>query len=409
MVFLALTAWFVGLLVPYWGYSNWEGRQEVLNQGLTVPYQIGGSVLYLLTAFTFGLRYVLRYVKLLRYNPQTVILLAYFAFQLASSAFSIAPIESAIYALYTAVLFLALGAVWTMDRIVVLRGLRFLLIALLVYLTLYMVKNIDGVPHGAFPKNQFAKSWQVALVLVILVLHRRRLVASTLIAAVIAYLSSRSSLITSLFVLAGLGLQWVLEMKSQRVRLAFIAVLLLIIIVIPFLGGIGGVLYSHVLALDDDARGLDAGLLTGRQYRWRPAIELIGERPLAGYGFRTRGDMSDPEGPKFNAHMGYLNLMLDSGVLGGSLLLYSLVACILLRSMKHLALLRHRGKIFLYENLSERLNYLILLFIVIYAAILFSEPIYLNLGQPFSVLVIMFLAAPLGAVSDRDRRLGVRP
>lgn len=395
VILLALAAWLIGLLIPYWNYSDWEGRQTVLEENLTVPFQLGGSILFIAFMLAFGTRFLVRYIKLIRYNPHIILLFIYFTLQLLFSAISIAPLESAAYALYSGILVIALGAIWTMDDAVLIRGLRLLTIAFIVYMAAYMLKNLDGQLFGAIQKNQFAKSLQAALLLSVLTFARGRVLVAALLVGIIALMSSRSSLLTSLILIIGISAQFALQGRPAQVNKWVIATLATIVILIPASPIVVEFVYSHVLALDSESRGLDAGLFTGRQYLWKPAVDLLADKPFLGYGFRTREDLSAPVGPEFNAHMGYLNLMLDSGVVGGAFFLYALFFVIVARLIRHRVVNATSIRVFDPVNFRDRLNFLILLFMISYVALLFSEPIYFSLGTPFSLLVILLFAAPV--------------
>jgi len=78
--------------------------------------------------------------------------------------------------------------------------------------------------------------------------------------------------------------------------------------------------------------------LTGRTYLWERANELIAQRPLLGYGFQAiwLGETSDTigllrwsgktDGRTFNFHNTYLQMAVDIGIVGASLLALTIIA-----------------------------------------------------------------------------------
>ena len=78
---------------------------------------------------------------------------------------------------------------------------------------------------------------------------------------------------------------------------------------------------AEFTALSSETRGLGSGL-TGRTSQWTQGLALFQERPLTGFGFRTRhlSGQGLKGNQDMNAHSGFINAALDLGVLGAAAL-----------------------------------------------------------------------------------------
>lgn len=135
---------------------------------------------------------------------------------------------------------------------------------------------------------------------------------------------------------------------------------------------------TDVFALDDPDRGFGSGF-TGRQDAWSIAFNSIAENPW-GIGYKR-----DPD-PTFGAgHNGYLKIILEFGVFGGSVLILSLLMLVgrtLIRPYKIEELELRRFA-------SARASGL-----VAFAIAAFFQPQILNVGDPFGITFLILLFGP---------------
>lgn len=94
----------------------------------------------------------------------------------------------------------------------------------------------------------------------------------------------------------------------------FVKVILLLFAILGalsfFIAENGGVV-ADIFELNDRYRGLGSGG-TGRTEHWVDFIPQLAERPLLGFGFRNRAAY-------LGAHNGFMNIILENGLLGGAL------------------------------------------------------------------------------------------
>jgi O-antigen ligase len=174
-------------------------------------------------------------------------------------------------------------------------------------------------------------------------------------------------------------------------------------LVCAFIGGVA-VLYfqakgksedpilKDVLKVDDPLRGFGTGL-SGRVERWSEGLKTLRGNMLLGYGFRTRSNQSVES---MSAHSGYINVLLDCGVLGAALLLGGLAVD---ASQRVSRIWKSRARILsTAPNSEERylltVNCLAVGTYVTMAGLWIIEPLYLNFGHPLTAWFILLAAAP---------------
>lgn len=146
-------------------------------------------------------------------------------------------------------------------------------------------------------------------------------------------------------------------------------------------------LLAQALAFDDAYRGLNTGF-TGRDALWAYAIDLFIDNPFFGVGYRLHeqyyfraGDIGDMEYYLAgSAHNGYLATLAETGLLGS----IPLAVWLVLRLTQLVRLLKSRNPM-LRIGLPLVLGYL---------TIAIFERYLLNLGNPTSVAVILYLCIP---------------
>ena len=134
---------------------------------------------------------------------------------------------------------------------------------------------------------------------------------------------------------------------------------------------------EQVLLLEDPTQGVGTGF-SGRDDHWRAGLAAAWENPL-GFGYNTRQGIETAGASTLNAHQGFLNLILDVGVLGLALFMAAVV--VLLRSTAPHAwgngsyAVRNSARSFVFGFLGSML----------------LDPVYLSVTLPLSALFLCFL------------------
>jgi O-antigen ligase len=76
--------------------------------------------------------------------------------------------------------------------------------------------------------------------------------------------------------------------------------------------------FSQLIGISDKAR-LGSNLTSGRSEFWKAGLRLVEHKPLFGYGFGTRESADLHLGVTINAHSGFVNVLLDLGMVGAVL------------------------------------------------------------------------------------------
>lgn len=124
----------------------------------------------------------------------------------------------------------------------------------------------------------------------------------------------------------------------------------------------------------DENRGINSKF-TGRIDYWILGIELFKEKMFLGYGFRTRTGIDNDDIYLISSHSGFLNLIIDVGILGFTFFLITMIKSI-------------KNKIS-FSNIGY--NSLILSVIPSAILMLTFEPAHFFLGLPITLLLILII------------------
>ncbi len=199
------------------------------------------------------------------------------------------------------------------------------------------VDRIAGGVRGAFThKNVLGQITAIGTLLGIGLLQRpgaRLLGAAALVLGVICLLVARSATAIA-STMAGILILYVLAVIGSRRLPPFIKPAM------ALAGLLGGVLLILAYPLVLEALGRDASL-TGRDQIWQFTLDRWEQRPWLGYGFRAfwtadynRGLIASNFWAKYDqSHNGYLQILLDLGLVGLGLFLTWLIS-VLARSLR---------------------------------------------------------------------------
>lgn len=143
--------------------------------------------------------------------------------------------------------------------------------------------------------------------------------------------------------------------------------------------GLSAALGEKVLLLNDPRLGLGSGF-SGRDVYWANGLQAISQN-IMGWGFNTRGHTSAYQPWEVNAHQGYLNMILETGIFGLMFFVAALVSFLTwVRSVTPRTTVSRTGYAF---GLS-------------YPLIMGLDPIYFAITLPLSAIFLGFLSSGFG-------------
>lgn len=192
-------------------------------------------------------------------------------------------------------------------------------------------------------------------------------------------ISSRYAMVTCIMIyLSYSALNW---RAIGRIRLTIITALTLFA-ALSLTFDLEKSIIGGALKLSDSSRGLESGA-SGRDRHWNLFLPQLLDSPLYGFGFRNRGSY-------FGAHNGFLDIFLQTGLIGGLLFLTHYFIRIATLFKEALALPQgvERGKLFS-----------ILLGISVGALF---QPQLFSFGDPFGItaMICLFSIVPLERTGD---------
>lgn len=252
-------------------------------------------------------------------------------------------------------------------------------------LFLFATLNIRfGSSVGFIQPNQFAKLGLAVMVLGHCSHGKFRHISTALAISAAVVTTSRASI---LFLVVFLALY---HLPRGRMNLATTGIGLCSVALLVAADQALGLGYlaqfgDQVLLLEDPTQGVGTGF-SGRDDHWRAGLAAAWENPL-GFGYNTRQGIDVGGASTINAHQGFLNILLDVGVLGLALFIAAVV--VLFRSTAPLAwgedsyAVRNSARAFLVGFLGSML----------------LDPVYLSVTLPLSALFLCLLC--IGGPSER--------
>lgn len=390
VMLLSLLGWLLLMLVPYLSMRSFQQYSTMLAAGPPVIYQALGVSLFCGTVLLFSSRDFFNAISLDKLGTTRSLFVVFCIYTGILAFWSISPVTSMLFTILHLGVFGCFVVMWqrpeAVERFLPLLG--FAVFAALVMLGIHL--GFRQRTFGFMPPNDIAKLAMVGSVFCAFGHKRTRLVGMLIDLAFILVTQSRGTLIA-------FGIFWGLLWFTGRFGVMKLTVLLggtgvacMVLISDQILsdGRFFGGLLDSIFLLDDAERGLGSGL-TGRLDHWIVASQIISDNLLFGHGLRTRGPFTiDPiSSPDFNAHSGYLNMILDIGLVGSCILL----GLIIVNMVRRLREIWHG------EGNERWRNQIAFSFLVAALFIWALEPIYINLGAPFSLVMLLQLASPLQA------------
>jgi len=394
---LTFTVWFFSLVVNYWWRQEWNDLYEMLSAGVDVKsyYYVGIAVAFVGHLTLGPVKWVEAIFRLLS-SPVGKVFTAFFLFMFVLTPLSVTPTTSAKYLLATFGVFILCSLFWVSDYHVLRRALVFTGMVLFAWMVLLLVHH--GMPRGfgatigGINRNMIGKLGLVAMTCVLFANHKAlRWAAIGVAAAFFVLVTSRGSMLAFSVLLA----VYYTSYKGTAKAVGYAAVGV-------FLVG-AALLASHfiqqavlqdVLRVNDERRGFGTDF-TGRVENWKQGLETFRKRPLVGYGFRATVGVNSPVSA---AHSGYINLLLESGVIGTCLIIGAVLVALYHRMriiLKIRPLVERDGA---YRTLfmdTFRLNAIAAGTLCAVGTLWIYEPLYINLGQVASILFFLMVTAPM--------------
>lgn len=385
----ALGCWFILMLAPFWTVRSWDEYRRLV-ASTPIVYQAVGVAFFVAVSWLRPNR-VLNAIKFSDYNFPHLVFIAFCQYTFLQSTFSIDPIGSFVFSVIHIAVYFCLASLWNFNE----SAKYFPILGAFLFLYCGFLASLLGV-NGRFvgwiPANDYAKLAMVAAVFCAFGSRFSILLGAVAAYGIILISQSRGTLLFLTIFYVGLIVFGRGFTKRRMVALVLIVVFGSFAFIADELTGravISGVL-DNVLLINDPDRGLGSGL-TGRSDFFSAALSAWSESPLFGYGLRTRENfLTGVAGPAVNGHSGYLNMLLDVGLVGAVLLMASVLA----NCLRRLYLLQKTNRNF-GSSEEVRVQRVTLALTISGLVLWIIEPVYINVGSPFSILMLLCMAAPL--------------
>jgi len=402
---LSVAFWIVSLTFGFWKMgSYYDSIAQSTRDAMTVYSAIGFSFA-LLTHLTLGMNRLTASPFLPPYQELSSALLSIFCLlMLVLAPLSLFPLHTAGYAVLTLGTFCMASWVWNNDY----RAVRFMLIltAALLLLVLFLIFMKHGFSRGSvggINRNRYAGVAMVAIMCCFFGNGKIKWIGLLAGLPFILMVTSRSGLLAvGVFATAYLALNLGIR---RFLPFAVLGAVVLVAVILSGrgMGGKQDLVISKILMLDSAERGLQSGL-TGRTDRWKEGFQTFRKSPVIGHGFRTRRNISIESK---SAHNGYINLALDSGLLGIILVGAAFTTDFFRRLSSIVKVRRMLGNQKIPDAIADRYNVSCLACAAYLTMALYwiSEPNYLNLGTPWVVLFFLLITSPRLANTEFYQRM----
>ena len=392
-----LAVWLFALIIRYWWLSDWFAMQEELESGVNVRvYYFIGFIIAFVAHLTFGIGVWLSIPFQVTSTWSGRLLTAFCVVALLTSPLSLVPTSSAVYSVATWGVFALLCLYWQNDYQIVRRMTVFAGLVVLAWMYLLILKHgwtfgTGGGVIGGMNRNTTALATLGGTVCCML--SPRRSIRWLAIAAAIVIALLVTSRGTMVALGAFLAVYYIINKGTfKAVAYAFLGIVFFSIVLIAS-NSLREVLFEDVMRLHDKARGIGSGF-TGRFDYWKQAIEAFWKRPLFGYGFRatTHGG-----GGEYGAiHSGYIKILVETGLVGGILV----ISAVVIEAVRRLRIaLQFRSMlpqaapgIDVVET--TRVNTVVCATIALTMTMWVYEQLYINLGSVISIVFFLMMAAP---------------
>ncbi len=390
----SLTVWMFTLVYRYWWISDWFSYQEQFEAGVNVrSYYYVGFAIALVAHLTLGVSawFALPFYVTSTWSGRLFTLFC--ILELLLAPLSDVPRASMIYAVGTWVAYAVLCLYWQSDYRIVQRMTVVAGFVVLAWLFVLLFKHgltlgLGGV-IGGINRNTTATAALGAMICCLLSPNRRirwAAIAAGVFMAVVV--SSRGSMVAMAVFFA--VYYSVNKGTTKAAVYAFGAAALFgfVLLVSPNLRHI---VFDRILHIFDKARGIGSGF-TGRWEMWQQGLESFWQKPIFGTGFRSTTHGGETGG----IHSGYIKILVETGFVGGIIIIGSVVVEFARRMRLGIA----------FRNLSPaavpgidvvetaRINAVAAGTLAMTLVIWIYEQLYINLGSIASLVFFLMMAAP---------------
>lgn len=384
---MLVTAWLIGMVVALNPSESDDSNRLRLAVALLVIVPFG---LWLCGGRFFS-------APVFRNSPASLLLLAAFlSFSLVGSIVSVRPDISLGYWATTVAGIIICAGVWGLLAGGLYRALSlYSLIGTVANVVIAWMTYTSGSRFTAYRGPNSIGMIVMSLLICAFAIAWRPLRIGVIVSCLILiYLTHSRAAILGTGVAISLLLMFRYRRMSDRSFLELLVAGLVIIVVTLTMGSILADAGAEVLALNDPYRGLKRGA-SGRFSVWAETFDLWLEHPLMGVGYRSHEFYVSIS----SSHNGYLSTLAETGLVG-AIPLFSFVALGSLRLFRWAAV----GQLWAQLGVSLIAGYL---------CICFFERYLLNVGNPASLLVLIFLLHPSegpskGVVGVRFRQYSLR-
>ncbi|KCV82319.1 lipid A core-O-antigen ligase-like enyme [Actibacterium atlanticum] len=372
----ALAAMVLLVVLPYTLMPNWSMRVYISSSGIATMFQIGGLLAFLVLASPL-------LAKAIQLNRSNVIILGgvYFLLAFLTAPLGIKPQSSAIYTVLMVIFILMSMAVVReadFSKSLALSNR----VVMFVVLGIMIVFPYNGSTFGGIQPNIFSKSCLTIFCLSYADPNRFFRISSKVVSILaVIFVTSRSAGIAMIIIFLATYVIRIARRNSTGITYATSL----------WLCGIALILFGLFYGIYPNAaetffyNATDKNI-QGRFDAWEASIYGIQQSPIIGHGFRSR-DGYEHELWEYsrleavNAHNGYINSILDMGILGTAIVLFLWVS----EMFKNFKALADR-------NLPDSTRRVLMCFTTVMVASLFtwlSEPLTFNFGNPWSILLVL--------------------
>jgi O-antigen ligase len=390
---LTFTVWFFFLIINYWWRQEWNDVMEMVEGGedLRKFYYVGISVAFV-GHLTLGPRAWIEMPFTMLSSTTGRILTAFFVFMLVLAPFSMSPRTSALYAAATWCVLLLCYLFWTSDYQILRQVLVFTGFVLFAWLLILLFHHgLRQQTIGGINRNMIGKAALVGTIFTLFAhLKWVRWTGIALGAFFLVLVSSRGTLLVMGFFLL---IYYSLHEGSTKAILAGTGLFIVGAFVLLASSGASNAILENVLHLHSRDRGLGSGF-SGRLENWKMGLDLVRERLVFGYGFRAAASSSSGI-PR--VHSGYINILLETGVVGTALILGTMFTEIIQRVLIIFRIQKATEHVDRWSTPwadTLQINSIAVGVLSLMLVIWIYEPIYINLGSPLALLMFLMLASP---------------
>lgn len=388
-----LAFWLFTLLYPFIKIRDWSSYAETAQEGLDFRrYYFVGFAACFLAHLTLGLSAWFGAPFKLTSTWSGRLFTAFCAIAVVVSPLSLVPQQSAVYAVATWGIFVLLYLYWqdnfrVTQRMTVAAGLA--VFGWLVFL-IFKLGLTYGYAIGGINRN-ITGTAAVGGMICCLLSPKKSIRWAAIGGAIFMALSvsSRGSLVALAAFLVTYYAVYKGTPRAAAHALIGLSVFVCLALVWPQL-----VVYpiERVLLLNDKIRGIGGGF-TGRMTGWARGFEAFWKKPVFGYGFRA-GSLSG--GGHGGVHSGYLRIFVETGFVGGILMVGSVV----IETVRRFRIVQQFRDLPPSAapgiNIPEttRLNAVVFATLCTTLVLWIYEQLYINLGSVYSLVFWLMFVAP---------------